>query len=531
MTEATRKLFRVPPVQLDGTSEQPSDRPKWQHIATAGTYAGYNWGEQPFEFTRKTFEEMVHNLRAMPEYHKGADGWGDKDTVPWDFHHATDAFAADVAVQGAPAQGWVLDLDIRTGADGTVQLWALTRWLSTAAQYIRDGAYKWASVSCFLNAIDPKTGKRVGATITSVAITNTPFIQGMQQLAASRLNGWVEAATTPLDAVGKLKELLGLKETDDVGQVMAEIARMRQWIELGTIPLGVDFDGIVGAIRKVLVLPTLTSAASVLDEVSRIAGALLAEQAASARQQTGTGAVASIEGVDDMELLKTLSKELGVREGDTEVVAAVKDSVSLRAQVKSAIGATKDTTDTLCAEVIELAADRKGLISLRKALGASTHEDAVSRVAVLLEAEKKLGELEPKYKALEDKIAEQDKTKAEADVHEVLATRRLPEDMFDALLELRLNKADKFAEKFPKLGDKAALTQPGVAAIQSIPAAAPAAPDNGQVIDLTATKGRNLTNRLMAWVRENEPTMATADNDKVWKRACELKRTGKVVGQ
>lgn len=232
-----------------------------------------------------------------------------------------------------------------------------------------------------------------------------------------------------------------------------------------------------------------------------------------------------------MELLKTLSKELGVREGDTEVVAAVKDSVSLRAQVKSAIGATKDTTDTLCAEVIELAADRKGLISLRKALGASTHEDAVSRVAVLLEAEKKLGELEPKYKALEDKIAEQDKTKAEADVHEVLATRRLPEDMFDALLELRLNKADKFAEKFPKLGDKAALTQPGVAAIQSIPAAAPAAPDNGQVIDLTATKGRNLTNRLMAWVRENEPTMATADNDKVWKRACELKRTGKVVGQ
>jgi hypothetical protein len=531
MTEANRKLFRVPSVQLDGTSDQPSDRPKWQHVATAGTYAGYNWGEQPFEFTRRTFEEMVANLRAMPEYHKGPDGVGDKDCVAWDFHHATDAYAADVAVQGAPAQGWVLDLDIRTGADGATQLWALTRWLPTAAQYIRDGAYKWASVSCFLNAVDPKTGKTVGATITSIAITNTPFIQGMQQLAASRLNGGVEAATTPLDAVGKLKELLGLKETDDVGAVMAEVARMRQWLELSSIPLGVDFEGIVGAIRKVLVLPTLTSAASVLDEVSRIAGALLTEQAAVARQQPGTGAAASIEGVDDMELLKTLSKELGVREGDTEVVAAVRDSVALRANMKEALGATKDTTDTLCAEVVQLASDRKGLISLRKALGASTHEDAVSRVAVLLEAEKKLGELEPKHKALAEKLAEQDKAKAEAEVREVLATRRLPEDMMDALLELRLNKPEKFAERFPKLGDRAVLTQPGVAAIQAIPAAAPSAADPGQVIDLTKVPGRNLTFRLKAWIRANEPDMAKADEDKVWRRACELKRTAKVVGQ
>jgi hypothetical protein len=31
-------------------------------------------------------------------------------------------------------------------------------------------------------------------------------------------------------------------------------------------------------------------------------------------------------------------------------------------------------------------------------------------------------------------------------------------------------------------------------------------------------------------VRSNDPTMANADHDKVWKRACELKRTSKVVG-
>jgi hypothetical protein len=232
-----------------------------------------------------------------------------------------------------------------------------------------------------------------------------------------------------------------------------------------------------------------------------------------------------------MEMLKTLSKELGVREGETEVVAAVKDSVALRANLKAAIGASKDTTEVLCAEVVELTADRKGLVSLRKALGATTHEDAVSRVAVLLAAEKELGELKPKHKELTDRIAEQDKAKAESEVREVLASRRLPEDMMDALLELRLNKPEKFADRFPKLGDKAALTQPGVAGKPVIAAPAPGATDNATVIDLTNVQGRNPTFRLKAWVRANEPAMAKADEDTVWRRAMELKRTSKVVGQ
>jgi hypothetical protein len=323
--------------------------------------------------------------------------------------------------------------------------------------------------------------------------------------------------------------MLGLKETDDVGAVMAEVARMRQWLDLGTVPLGVDMEGIIGAIRKVLVLPALTPAASVLDEMSRIASALLAEQAATTRQQTGP-MMASTEGEGDMELLKTLSKELGVREGDTEVVAAVQDSVALRAQVKAALGAPKDTTEALCAEVVELTADRKGLVSLRKALGSETQEDAVSRVAVLLEAEKKYAELEPKHKALEAKIAEQDKAKAETEVREVLAARRLSDDMFDALLELRLNKPEKFVERFPKLGANLALTQPGVAGKPVITAPAPGATDDATVIDLTNVQGRNPTFRLKAWIRANEPAMAKADEDTVWRRAMELKRTSKVVG-
>jgi Mu-like prophage I protein len=530
--DASRGTVRSQPVRLEEAGDAAANRPRWQHVCTAGKYEGYDDGRSPFELTRATFEEMRDNLRSMPEYHRGPDGVGDADCVPWDFHHATDANPALVSVVGAPAQGWVRDLDVRTGNDGVAQLWALTRWLPTAAQYIREGAYKWASISALLDAVDQKSGKRVGAVLTSVAITNTPFVQGMQQLAASRLGGWMEPAATPIEAVGRMKELLGLKETDDVGAVMAEVARMRQWLDLGTVPLGVDMEGIVGAMRRLLGLPALTIAATVLDEIGKLTVALLEEQAAAQRSEPGAQPASMTEGASDMDLLKTLSKELGVREGDAEVVAAVKDSVTLRANLKQATGAAKDTTEVLTADVVALAADRKDLLSLRKAIGApATQEDAVARVTVLLEAETKLKALEPEHAAMKARLAEQDKAKAEADVQEVIASRKLPDEVRDALLELRLSKPEQFTAKFPPLGDRAALTRPGVAAAAAPPAPGTAGPGDGPVIDLSAIKGRNATHRLMQWVRANEAPMAQAADEVVWRRACELRSTGRVVGQ
>jgi hypothetical protein len=102
--------------------------------------------------------------------------------------------------------------------------------------------------------------------------------------------------------------------------------------------------------------------------------------------------------------------------------------------------------------------------------------------------------------------------------------------MLDALLELRLNKPEKFAERFPKLGDKAVLTQPGIAGKPAITTPAAGAADPGLVIDLSTVKGRNPTHRLKIWVRNNEPAMAKADDETLWRRACELKSTSKVIG-
>jgi hypothetical protein len=67
---------------------------------------------------------------------------------------------------GASAQGWVLEL--RLGEhDGKVALLALTRWLEPARTYIRTERYKYCSVSVWLSAVDPQTGKDVGAVPTT----------------------------------------------------------------------------------------------------------------------------------------------------------------------------------------------------------------------------------------------------------------------------------------------------------------------------------------------------------------------------
>lgn len=231
---------------------------------------------------------------------------------------------------------------------------------------------------------------------------------------------------------------------------------------------------------------------------------------------------------DDMDLLENLSKALGVRKGDAEVVAAVQDSVDLRAQLKTNLGVTKDTTATITDEVATLIADRKGLISLRKALDADKHEDAIERITKLLEAEKALVELEPKHKELLERVEAEDKAKAEAEVKDVIATRQLPDAVYDAMLELRLNKPEVFAEKFPPLGDRAALTQKGVteAGQQQLPSDR----SKATVVDLSDYQGRNQTHRMKAWVRANIQGADKWDEEQVWKKACQLKRTAEVVG-
>jgi hypothetical protein len=141
---------------------------KWIQIAQVGTFKGHSAGD--FELNPDVFNQIVRNFRdrGLP--------------VAWDLEHASeqDPTSGSIPVTGAPAVGWIHDLDNR----GQRGLWALVEWGPKAKDYIRNGEYRYCSPALRFNAKDPKTGQPIGVRLTSVAMTNAPFLDSMQPLAA-----------------------------------------------------------------------------------------------------------------------------------------------------------------------------------------------------------------------------------------------------------------------------------------------------------------------------------------------------------
>lgn len=171
------QALRASSVALDASAAK-GDAPVWVQIAAAGEFKGHPTG--PFTLDEAVFTEIIRNFHTHPDYVPG----GKSDVLPWDFHHLSEQGGEGVSVYGAPAQGWVRELEVR-GAGLAAQLWALTRWLPLAKKYIREGNYKHASVTIWPNQKHPVTGERIGYWLSSVALVNDPFVQGMTPLAAS----------------------------------------------------------------------------------------------------------------------------------------------------------------------------------------------------------------------------------------------------------------------------------------------------------------------------------------------------------
>jgi hypothetical protein len=557
---------------------------KWQHVAREGDYLGYWGGERPFSFGRDTLEEMVANFRASPAYHAGDDGVGDTPVIAWDFNHASEAYEADgsMPVTGAPAQGWVVELEVRSAADGSAQLWALTEWLETAAQYIKNNQYRWASVSVIRSAVDAETGAQIGAVLTSIAMTNTPFIEGMIPLAASKLGPnhklrcyYFEAAKNAEEAVESLKDLLNLPATTSMAAISVQLATLAEWLEAGSTPAGIDLSELIGNMRTIMGLPTLTQDLAVLGSAMEITQRLVDEQAAQAgdgsegdadgddlvtpggfpspRPQakicpfcgkeyfgnpdfcppcgqslkgfaSKTAAMASEPGGMDMTLLKTLAKKLGVHEGDEQVINAVDTEVQLRAQLTDTLGAQphRNGNDVLVAEVVEAVAAKASLSALHESLGVTTQGDATKAIVDLLAKAKQYDEAEPELTQLRDQVDAAAKAEAEADVDEVMLAQKLPDQVRTALLQSRLDDPEAFAATFPKLGaGKTALTQK-VNQVND-PEAKPEVRDDG-VVDLSKYPGRNGVDKAMKHLLATQEGFANLPYRDRWQMGCELNR-------
>jgi hypothetical protein len=154
----------------DGPVEAGPPKLVWNQLTKLGAFRGHPSG--PFEITRMTNAEILRNFRATQN-----------QKIPIDFEHASeqDPTAGAIPTEGAPAQGWIHDLDDR----GVAGLWGLVEWLEPARTYVKQGKYKFFSPAIRFGAKDRVTGQPIGARMTSGALTNNPFLDGMMPLAAS----------------------------------------------------------------------------------------------------------------------------------------------------------------------------------------------------------------------------------------------------------------------------------------------------------------------------------------------------------
>ena len=154
--------------------------PKWNQLAKVGTFKGHPSG--PFELTPVIFDEIVRNFNATINRR-----------APIDYEHASEQPSTEgsIPTQGAPAHGWIIAMENR-GRDG---LWGLTTLHPDAAQKVREGQYMFFSPAIRFGSRDRESGQPIGARMTSGALTNNPFLDGMKPFLASDRGGMTPVNT------------------------------------------------------------------------------------------------------------------------------------------------------------------------------------------------------------------------------------------------------------------------------------------------------------------------------------------------
>lgn len=265
-------------IRLDAS--KVSDKgPIWIQVAAAGEYKGYKDG--PVSFDAAFFNKVIANFHAHPWYVAGEDGIGTADVVPYDYEHASemDPTQGSIPKGGAPAPAWAQELQCRTGEDGTAQLWALTRPVNDEVrQMLREGGYKSTSVAVWRNAVDSLTAQKLGPVLTSIAFTNHPFIQGMEQIAA-RVEVWGEAES-PEELIVGLRDIFELDENAPPQDIMVQIAALGAAFANGVLvpayPEGCA--PLLDRVRRLISLPALSTAQQIIEGAGQLLGAMPTSQ-------------------------------------------------------------------------------------------------------------------------------------------------------------------------------------------------------------------------------------------------------------
>jgi phage I-like protein len=159
----------------------------WVQVARVVT----KWKSPAYGEVNITADDLRTMLRNFREFTPIAP-----TELPFDYDHLSDE--PRQPGDGAAA-GWVKDLELR--ADDT-ELWAKPAWTVPAARRLANKEYRFISPYFALNFLDKPSGKRIGPTLRAIALTNRPFLEGMDP---------IEAPVVLSDAIA---ERIATKSTD-----------------------------------------------------------------------------------------------------------------------------------------------------------------------------------------------------------------------------------------------------------------------------------------------------------------------------
>ena len=149
--------------QMEGTDEAPSS---WVQCAKAGKF--YSKRYKQFEINDQTFQELAANF--------------DVEVVADYDHYSTLPLEKRPAPDAGEAAGWVKKVEQRGST-----FWAFVEWTKKAAQQIRDKRFKYISPTIDPTALSTEGEPRpLGSKLVAIALTNQPFLSGMQAVMLSR---------------------------------------------------------------------------------------------------------------------------------------------------------------------------------------------------------------------------------------------------------------------------------------------------------------------------------------------------------
>jgi phage I-like protein len=141
-------------------------------VAVPGTWVK---GDHKFSITKEDLANMARNF-----------GKRKNDMIVIDYEHASEDPA--VARGGpVPGAGWIHELNLGQAADPKTgsALHALVEWTPQAEEMLRTGQYRFFSPAIDWGAKDKETGEPQGATLTSGALTNHPFLEELPPIMLS----------------------------------------------------------------------------------------------------------------------------------------------------------------------------------------------------------------------------------------------------------------------------------------------------------------------------------------------------------